>query len=375
MVHYIGYYMTTDEALQNTYSGNVPGRLKMEYVADCLRQASNEKIKILSLCFSAKGFQKKKTYDCEKCILTHIASFENQGLVRKILNRFLLFLQLFTYLVRTAKSDTIVIYHSVRITGIIRHLLRLIKRNYINEIEEIYGYAADGTSKTVEKEIKDLQSFDKYIVVNDTLPNIIGISEKKYCVCYGVYQPLQRSCERLADKIHLVYAGTIEEKKQGAMTAIAIAQHLNENYCLHIAGFGQKHVVEKVKKVISDSNAVNKCITVFHGFLSGKELDVLYWQSHIGLSTYVVESKFSNCSFPSKLTTYTSHDLAVVVCDHEAYKKSKLANNWLFFKNLEPQEIAELIKNTPIDFSFSNKDRMIQLHNDFVRDLKVLIEG
>ena len=375
MIHYIGYYMTADEACRKKYSGNIPGRLKMEYVARCLKEASGHKIKVLSLCFSSKGFLKKTRCETEDMTLTHIASFQNSGAANKLLNRILLYLQLFFYLLRTNKKDTVVIYHSVRITRAIKKLSKLIKRNYINEIEEIYSYAADGTAKNVADEIRDLKHFDKYIVVNDTLPEAIGIAHKPYCVCYGVYQPLQRTCPRLQDKIHIVYAGTIETKKQGALTAISIAKYLSENYCLHIAGFGSDSAIENLKQYIAESNAQNRCQIVFHGYLTGSELDTLYWQSHIGLSTYVMESNFSNCSFPSKLTSYTAHDLAVVVCGQEAYRRSKLANNWLYFDELDPQKIAALISESTVDFDFSNKENMTQLHGDFVKDLTALMSS
>lgn len=372
MIHYFGYYMKPDE--MKRYAGNVPGRLKMEYVISSLVEACpSAKINVISLCGSATCFLLPSSCNiAPNTQLIHFMALNNSKKIWRGINKVLRYVQLFLYmLLFTKKEDKIIVYHSFWLTKFFSRFKRIFKRNYFIELEEIYGYSATGVLDFADVEISTLKKFNDFIVVNDTLPEVIGIERSNYCVCYGAYHAKKRPKSRFDDGcIHIVYAGTIEGKKCGVWTALEIAKYLDERYVLHIAGFGSQQMIDNLELKINDANRVNKSKTVFHGFLQGEELDNLLWGCHIGLSTYVISDLFSSCSFPSKLSSYTCHDLVVAVCNMSAYKRTKLNKNWILYDEYEPHLIAGLIQQYDGGFNFSNYSLISNLHADFVFWLK-----
>lgn len=372
-VHYFGYYMLPDEK----YEGNVPGRLKMDYVINSICEANNciEK-KIFSLCSAQNGIRLPCMKPIkERVYLIHPLSLSKKNRISRGVNKLLRYIQVLMYILfRTGREDTIIIYHTVWLTEYIEKLRRLINRKFIIEVEEIYGYSATGKLQFVDEEIAALKKFEDFIVVNDTLPEVIGINRKNTCVCYGAYNPQKRKTPRFdTEHINIVYAGTIEDKKCGVWTAIEIAQYLTDHYVLHIAGFGKPNLVQMLKEQIEKINQDSPCKIVFHGYLEGEELENLLWGCHIGLSTYVIDELFSSCSFPSKLTSYASHDLVIAVCNVSTYKRTALNNNWILYEKNDPEHIAHSIMNYTGGFDFSNYDTIRRLHDGFVSWLKINI--
>jgi hypothetical protein len=369
-IHYLGYYMLPDEK----YDGNIPGRLKMDYVINCICEAKPRiEKRIFSLCPARSGICLPVTKKIkENVYLFHPLSLSKKSRLSRGLNKILRYIQVLMYILfHTGRDDTIIVYHTVWLTNCIKKLRRLVKRKFIIEIEEIYGYSATGKLQFADSEIESLKKFDNFIVVNDTLPEVIGIDSKNICVCYGAYNPQKRKTPRFeSGQINIVYAGTIEDKKCGVWTAVEIAQYLSNHYVLHIAGFGNPRIVQVLKERIEAINRDSACKIIFHGYLQGEELEQLLWGCHIGLSTYVIDELFSSCSFPSKLTTYVSHDLIVAVCDVSTYKRTALNNNWILYEEDNPEHIADCIMNYRGDFDFSNYDTIHRLHEHFVSWLK-----
>lgn len=369
-IHYFGYYMLPDEE----YEGNIPGRLKMDYVINSICEANTgiEK-RIFSLCSARSGIclpvMKKMK---EKVYLFHPLSLSKKSRLSRGMNKALRYIQVLMYILfHTGRDDTIIIYHTVWLTEYIEKLRRFIKRKFIIEVEEIYGYSATGKLRFVDNEIAALKKFEDFIVVNDTLPEVIGINRKNICVCYGAYSPEKRKAPRFdSEQIHIVYAGTIEDKKCGVWTAIEIAKYLSDHYVLHIAGFGKPKLVQMLREQIETINQNSSCKIIFHGYLQGDELEKLLWGCHIGLSTYVIDELFSSCSFPSKLTSYVSHDLVVAVCDVSTYKRTALNNNWILYQKNDPEHIAQCIMDYDGGFDFSNYDTICRLHDCFILWLK-----
>lgn len=347
MIHYFGYYFNHDE--ESEYSGNVPGRLKMDYIINCIDRAKpNEKLNIISLCQGKKLFNPKKEITLtNKDLLIHPFSLSSKYKIFRGLNKVLFFIQLAFYILfKTHAKDTILIYHSIWLSSVMIFFKRFIHRNFIMELEEVYGYSAIGILPQLKKEIENITKFKKFIFVNDTISKYLNLNVESSVVCYGAYQLKKRSTDRFNDgKIHIVYAGTIENKKNGALTAINVAKFLGKEYVLHIAGFGTQSTINMVQTLIAAHNKTHLCKIVFHGYLKGEKLDNLLWSCHIGLSTYKMEKYFSNCSFPSKLTSYVNHELVVCVGNCETYRISKMNHNWILYDSFDPADIAKSIKN------------------------------
>lgn len=122
---------------------------------------------------------------------------------------------IFTYyfLFNFSAEDTLVLYHSVELTLLVAKLKRLVKRNVIIEVEEIYGYSAVTDRPWVEDEIDSIKKMDLHICVNDGIPQGLKLETGKFVVSLGVGNIPTRTIDRFNDgKIHVVYAGTIEMK-------------------------------------------------------------------------------------------------------------------------------------------------------------------
>lgn len=350
MIHYIGWYIA--ESDDNDYSANVAGNLKMRYVAQRLIKV-HKHIKIFSLANrnNSNLYCEHKKIDEKGMEIIYSGGCGDKNKISKIINPYLKLLQFIFYLVfRTKKDDTIYLYHSLLYTDAAANIKKIIKRKIILEIEEIYGYSVDEDKKFVFKEIQNIKRMDAFLFVNEGIPKSLGIPEDKYVVSYGVCDIPKRTSERFDDgKIHVIYAGAIDKRKLGALTAAKTARFLPENYHLHIIGSGTEENVEILKSEINEINSVNNCCTVsYDGYKTGKELNDFLFKCHIGLSSNVMRANFANNSFPSKVITYMCHDLAIVLGYAKAFYDVDAAKDWNFYMELEPEAIANAVKAAQI---------------------------
>lgn len=342
MIHYIGYYV--DKNNENEYSYNVPGLKKMQYVAASLK-STGEDLSIFSLCrkknrgrFFAKSLITEEGYN----LTYRETSFG--GLLEKVLDKIQFRKEIDRYIKKQVRdNDTVVVYHSVNLTHLLTKHLKRKNIKWILEVEELYGYGASFDNPNVHKEIEDIKKFPKHIFVNNVLPDFLGISQN-YTVCYGAYVAQEKPTTVSYDKVRVVYAGTIEQSKIGAYTAVEAARYLPNNYELHIAGFGSEQSIAKLKEMIHENNLLGGCRIIYHGKLDGEELSALLFSCEIGLSTYVIRLPFSNCVFPSKLTTYVCHGLKVVIGRSENFEKAEIAKGWVYYDKNDPKVIAEAVE-------------------------------
>lgn len=369
MIHYIGNFVDPENT--ELYSYNVPGMKKMEYVIAKLRQ-TGESITVLSLCRGRKrGFHatKYKKIDDNLLHLQYRASCVG-GKIGSVFDLLLYKLQLYYYVFTKVKpEDTVMIYHSVRSTHTLAKIKKIRKANWILEVEEIYGYGAVYDNPKVGSEIADIKNFEKFIFVNNVLPEMLGVSEN-YTVCYGAYLPLTIQKQNDDGIVRVVYAGTIENSKVGAYTAVNAAQYLPANYEMHIAGFGSEESIKKIKSMIEANNAEYDCKIKYHGKLDGKDLDDLLLSCDIGLSTYVIRLPFSNCVFPSKLTTYVCHGLKVVIGRSENFEKAEIAKGWTYYEDNTGASIADGIVRAAASEAVDCSELIRSLDSRFVTWLK-----
>lgn len=349
-VYYIGWYISDKD--KSKYRGNVPGNLKMHYVVDQLL-SSGFAPEIISFA-SRIGYNSiycSITTESQGCRLTYLGGISMEGRLVKRLD-LLLKKILFTYyfVFKFKKQDTIVLYHSVAITNLIAKLKKLVNRKVILEVEEIYGYSAVADKPWVGNEIESIKQMDYYICVNDGMPRELNLEGGKYVVSFGVGRIPKRTTKRFNDgNIHVVYAGTIEMKKLGALTAVEAARHFPPKYVLHILGFGSEESMQKLQKRIAEINGeIGYERVQYNGYKSGKELDEFLFSCHIGLSSNVMRPNFANNTFPSKVITYMCHDLSVVLGYAKAFYDVPMSKGWQFYYEHTPEAIAKAVSNVEI---------------------------
>lgn len=349
-VYYIGWYIADED--RERFSGNVPGNLKMHYVVDQLKKSGNTPVIISFARKNDKsGLYITQISSSQGCSLRYIGGVAGNGRVLKrldILLKELLLILMFLFKFR--EEDTIVLYHSVSITRLVAKLRKIVKRHVILEVEEIYGYAAVGDRPWVKKEIETVKVMDAHICVNDGMLHMLSLKPEKFVANYGVGVFPERRSQRFSDgKVHVVYAGTIEMKKLGALTAVESAAFFPENYILHILGFGTDENMNKLKEKINDVNSKAGCVKVeYNGYKSGPELDDFLFSCHIGLSSNVMRPNFANNTFPSKVITYMCHDLSVVLGYAEAFYDVPISQGWSFYHEFKPEKIAEAVASVEI---------------------------
>ena len=221
----------------------------------------------------------------------------------------------------------------------------MIRADVIIEVEELYGYSPTADMPWVGKEIKAIKSMDAFICVNDGMPRLLGLQGGSYVVNYGAGIIPARTIERRNDgKIHVVYAGTIEAYKKGAITAVESARYLSNDYVMHIIGFGDEENVRLLRQRVEEVNhSMKREVVVYDGYYSGEALDAYLFSCHIGLSSNVMRPNFANNSFPSKVITYMCHDLSVVLGYAEAFYGVPMSEGWTFYHEFTPEKIAEAI--------------------------------
>ncbi len=368
MIHYIGYYV--DKYNENDYSYNVPGLKKMQYVAASLK-STGEDLSVFSVCRKkSKGrLPAKSLVTDEGYNLTYrVTSFG--GLFEKVIDKLQFNREITRYIkTRVKDNDTVVVYHSVNLTRRLTKHLKKKNINWILEVEELYGYGASFDNPNVHKEIEDIKKFPKHIFVNNVLPDFLGISQN-YTVCYGAYIAQEKPDIVPHDKVRVVYAGTIEQSKIGAYTAVEAARYLPSTYEMHIAGFGTEQSIAKLKDMIEENNRLGGCQIAYHGKLDGKELSDLLFSCEIGLSTYIIRLPFSNCVFPSKLTTYVCHGLKVVIGRSENFEKAEIAKGWTYYDENEPSSIAHAIEKSAKASNIEYNELIKRLDSEFKNWLK-----
>lgn len=348
--HYIGWYISP--LLENEYTGNVPGKLKMRYIAKKIVESGNQ-LTVLSLA-EKKGefFYSKKVHVEGDIKIIYTGGCGRKGKIWRFINEGMKKIQFCFYILKECKKDdTIILYHSVTYTKLLARLKHFFNRKVVCEVEEIYGYSAIEDKVWVNKEIEAIKKMDLFIFVNAGIPKLLGIDQSKYVVSYGVCNIPERQNERFDDgKIHVVYAGTVENRKLGAMTAVETAQYLSEEYVVHIIGFGKQDAINSLQAEIQKVNQSvgNHALVQYDGYKSGEELDQFLFQCHIGLSSNVMRPNFANNSFPSKVITYMCHDLSVVLGYADAFYSVPEAKKWTFYMSHDPHAIAEAIVRAPV---------------------------
>jgi len=273
---------------------------------------------------------------------------------------------LFVYLlIHSSKDEPVIVYHSLGYFNVILWAKRIKRFKLILEVEEIYqDVGAPKFKKMAHYENEMIQAADAYVFPTELLNEKLNKDNKPYVIIYGTYTVEQRIVEKFSDgKIHVVYAGTFDPRKGGALAAIKTAEYLPDNYHLHICGFGSPKDTDDIKEQISSVAKTANASISFDGLKKGVEYIKFLQRCHIGLSTQNPSAAFNATSFPSKIISYMANGLSVVSIDIPAIRAASIARYLSFYKNQRPQEIARAIEKTSI--SNSNRDIIADLSKSF----------
>lgn len=346
---------------------------KIDYIVEVLNRLGYG-VDIISLApLSERKFYKRGTVISNgQNTFRYFASFGhlNNRIIRKLNKYWMLFQLLIWSLRNIVKQEKILVYHSSY--EMIFMFLKKVKKIFlIGEIEEIYQNYLDYSKYASWKEYKFFSVCDKFIFPNTILNEYINETTKKeYIVIHGVYRYSAKRSTMSDGKIHVLYSGTFNAKKGGALVAIKMAEFLTDNYIVHICGFGNENETLNIREAVAKSSCSNRI--VFHGFLSPEGFESVIQSCHIGLCTQDPSTPLNLTSFPSKILYYMSYGLAVVTGHNRAIDESKVVNNLVFYNNQDSYSIANAVQSIAINTN-NNRDLIAQLDAEFEQDLKCII--
>lgn len=372
---YIAYYDIKKYASENR-KYILAAANKMEYICNSLHSVG-ENVDIISVAGTKNkkfcyGRTDKLAFGRLKCF----PSIPNLNALFRRIDSIFIRICLFGYLLKNAKkNEHIIVYHGVDFGNAIAWAKKIKGFKMILEVEEIYQDVNSLGKRKNKREYRDFEIADKYIFPTELLNKKLNHKNKPYCIIHGTYQVEPDRGERFDDgKIHVVYAGTFDRTKGGAFAATEATRFLDENYHLHIIGFGSESDKQTIKDKIKEINKNTKAKVTFDGLLSGEEYIRFIQKCDIGLSTQNPCGNFNNTSYPSKILSYMSNGLRVVSIEIPAIKNSAVGGDLYYYNIQTPKEIARAIMNVDLNDNYDGRKIIKGLDEKFRRDIEKLIK-
>lgn len=244
------------------------------------------------------------------------------------------------------------------------------------EVEEIYQDVAEFSNIMKYCEYKFINSADKYIFPTELLNQKLNVNNKPYSIIYGTYWVEEDRKNKFNDgKIHVIYAGTFDPRKGGALAAVTAAAHLTENYHVHIIGFGSKDDTGMLLDKIDEISELTESTITYDGLLNGEEYINFLQKCDIGLSTQIPEAAYNETSFPSKILSYMANGLRVVSVRIRAIEMSDVGQAVCYYEKPNPETIANAIKSIDIFAPNNSRELIRRLDRRFVKNIKILLDG
>ena len=365
---YIAYYVLYNSKIKRTYVTSAVNKIK--YMLKSFAKAY-DKVEVFSVSRNIEKdyrFFPSETINDGNISIHHPFSWGGKSKIHSYIMRKWMRICLFFYLLFKAKhNEHVYVYHT---TGYGRSILwakALKKFKLILEVEEIYSDVQKQDRKLYKKEKRYFDTADAFILSTNLLNDSVNKNNKPFIVINGTYETEVLVSDKINDgKIHVVYAGTFDVRK-GSAAAAAAAEFLNENYVIHICGFGTDADKQELCKLIENSNKVNNCKIVFHGLLIGREYISFLQSCHIGLSTQDPTAEFNATSFPSKILSYLANGLSVVSIKIPAIVQSEVGNCISYYEDQSPIAIAAAIKSVSFDKNYRNV--IFNLSNKFDKNI------
>lgn len=351
---------------------------KAHYILDILKENESVPIEIVSCSGSA---EKKGSKGCAKQIDDNVSfrQFRTFGCANKAVRLLeIIYIKLcliFYFLFSVNKNDTVIVYHSLFYCSILKYLKLLKNFKMVLELEELYSDVI-GNSKKKKSELKLCHVADAFIFPTIMLNDVANKVNKPYCVAHGTYKVEDERKVSFDDsKIHVVYAGTLDMRKGGALAAASAAEFLDERYVVHILGFGPEKSVAHIKQIVKDINKKTKATVIYEGVLQGEAYIEFIQKCHIGLSVQNPDAEFNGTSFPSKILSYMSNGLRVVSVDIPAITGSAVNGYLYYYQKQTPENIAGAIKSIDMNDEYDGRYVVRQLNERFGKELKELLKG
>lgn len=373
-ISYLGYYDIADSDNQNR--NIVPASTnKMTYICAAMNQADHD-----TEIISASGSLNRSCYlGCIKNVLprTSLRLFPTWGHgcpLRRVLSRWWTLLNMFVYLlVHVKRRQNVIVYHSLGYMEWVKLLKKLKDFHLILEVEEIYGDVTD-SPKTARQEKEFFKIADAYIFPTQLLDQNINTNGKPSVIIHGTYQVEAPRKECFNDnKIHVVYAGTLDPRKGGAIVTES-ASLLNDKFHIHILGFGSQQDIHEMKDLVKKYSIPGHATLTYDGVLFGEDYIKFIQKCHIGMSTQNPDAAFNATSFPSKILSYLANDLRVVSIRIPAIESSAVGDMMYYYDNQTPDAIAQAIINVDVTNSYNSRKRITELSKQFVQSLDKLLK-
>lgn len=378
---YFGYYADGERAKESNCT--LAAVNKMSYIAGVVAGIAG-KVEIISRATRKASPQKNEIVKVnEKQTVQYFANTPHGWKISRVLFRQIDRIRFTVWMLKNIKkNEKVLVYHSLGYMREIDFVHRIKKFNLILEVEEIYSDVT-GNKFTRKKEVEFIQRADSYIFPTKFLSNEVNPNGKPEVIIHGTYQvEVDEKCKLphgnlqsgFRQKIHCVYAGTLDPRKGGAIAAAA-AEFLPSDYHIHILGFGSEEDIQKMKDLI-EKNSLNESASVtYDGVLSGKDYIRFLQSCDIGLSTQDPNAAFNGTSFPSKILSYMANGLRVVSIRIPAIETSAVGDMVFYYDNQTPEEIAKAIMDIDFNDNYDSREYIRQLSNQFEKDMKKLLDN
>lgn len=376
MLYYLGYY-NCEQIAAEYRKAPPPAMNKMNYIISVLSDIAPGKVMVVSPCeTTAYQYIKGSIHEINNGIaLKTFDSFQSKYKILRGIGHKWTKTQLFLFLLKHIKSeDTILVYHSLPLIKIIKWIRAIKGCKLVIEVEELYSDVRED-SNLRRKEINYLRLADQYIMITELLNKEVNQLNKPAIISHGTYRTNPKYCEKRSDgKIHVVYAGSFNPIKGGALAAIEAAKYLDEKYVLHILGKGSPTDTESVCQRINQMKLLSNCQIIYEGYKTGIDFDRFIQSCHIGLSTQQPDGKYNASSFPSKILMYMSNGLSVVSVRIPAVESSLIGEFVYYYDEPIPQKIAQAVKEVSVEFPVQICEKLAMLDNTFHSDLSNMFE-
>lgn len=349
---------------------------KIDYIVSSLNEIGKDVTIVSPSWFEVSNkkipfhFQKKTKLNSNKKLIL-APSFGGNSKIANYSKIILSLIWLFFWLLfHVKRNEKIMVYHSIWITIPILLAKKIKRYKIILEVEEIYADVMTLHPVFDRWEQKMISNADYFIFSTDLLKDNLKTT-KPYIILYGSYFVENTINTPPNDgKIHLLYAGIIDEAKRGAFNAVEASKHLASDYVLNIIGFGE---TEKLLQIIELHNTMSECKIYFHGKKNGEDYIKFCQGCHIGLSTQKMEGNYLESSFPSKILSYLGMGLKVVSCAVSCVEQSKIGDLVTYYYKDESQEIAQSIVECSESSNNNSIETLQQLHQSFKKELNTFI--
>ena len=350
---------------------------KANYICDVLNR-NGVSVDIISSAWTKNrtGFYRSRALDLSEFNKLYVSpAFGVVWSKLIVIQKLFTWLWLMLYIIKNTKQEeTIIVYHGINKIIPLLFLKKIKKLHYILEVEEIFSSLSTFRVWKTKLEMKMIRSADKYIFASKYLNKQVNLQNKPYCIINGNYKVEKVISEGFNDhKVHIVYAGIINSKK-GAFTSVELAKFLPNSYHIHILGFGDVDEINKLIEHIKKNNNHNYACISYDGLICGKKYTEFLQKCDIGLCPQIADEKYNSFSFPSKISSYLSNGLRVVVSRSSAIEDSPLSSLLFFSDDDTPQQISKTILGIDLQSNYNSREVISQLDKQVVKCVKYLID-